>query len=546
MDSPVPESQAPARAAWLGAFAHTAFTVVWLASAVSLVGVSMYDASSAWLMSTLDLNPAAISLVHAATTLPMFLFTLPAGALVDIIDPRKLILVMSCGIVALTATFAALVSADLATPLLLLLTTFLLSAAWSMNAPAWLAILPALVPKANLTGAVAAYTVAFNLSRAIGPALAGFAMVRYGLSAPYWMFAAANGVVIAALLWWRAPAKDMKSLPAERLAGAIRTGLRHAINNPLFRSTLVRTLAVYPFSAAYWGLMPLIARESGAGAQHYGLLLSAVSAGALASSLAQSAVRRFVDADWAVAIGSIGTAAALALFGLTREFPVQLAAGVCGGAAWVLVLTSLYVSAQNVLPQWVRGRGLAIFLTVIFGAVAVFSAAWGQAAARIGVDHTLLLAALGTLVAIPATWSWKLQSAEAVDLAPSLHYREPQATEAMSDDRGPVLVKLEYRIDPKDRDRFLRAIDQLGEQRRRDGAFAWGVFEDLAEIGRFEEAYLIESWLELMHFRERITVEDRQIEDDISAMLTRPPHIEFLVAADGEAARHAHGAEAGA
>lgn len=271
-----------------------------------------------------------------------------------------------------------------------------------------------------------------------------------------------------------------------------------------------------------------------------------VSAGALASSFGQRYVRRFVDLDWAVALGSIGTAAALALFGESRSFAVQLGAGFFGGAAWVLVLTSLYVSAQNVLPQWVRGRGLAIFLTVIFGVVAVFSAAWGQAAARIGVDHALIAAAIGALVCIPLSWPWKLQHADAIDLTPSLHYRRPQSAEEMADDRGPVLVKIEYRIDPKDRDPFLRAIDELGEQRRRDGAFAWGVFEDMAEFGRFEEAYLIELWLELMHFRERVTIEDRQIEDEIRDMLTGPPHIEFLVAADRELVRRGQDAPAGA
>ncbi|RBP07408.1 putative MFS family arabinose efflux permease [Roseiarcus fermentans] len=546
METPVLDQPAAARRAWLGAFAHPAFAVVWLASAIALVGISMVDTASGWLMTTLDLNPGDVSLVHAAATLPMFLFTLPAGALADIVDPRRLILVISCGVVVLVAAFASLVSLDLAAPLSLLLTTFLLSAAWSVNSPAWLAILPSLVPKADLTGAVAANGVAYNLSRTIGPTLGGFVIVHYGLSAPYWMFAATNVVVVAALMWERTPPKETKTLPGERLTGAVRTGLRHAANNPLFRATLARTLAVYPFAAAYWGLLPLIARASGQGAQHYGLLLSAVSAGALASSFAQRSVRRRVDLDWAVALGSIGTAIALALFGVTRSFAVQLGAGFFGGAAWVMVLTSLYVSAQNVLPQWVRGRGLAIFLTVIFGSVALCSAAWGQAAARIGVDNALLLAAIGALLGIPATWGWKLQGSEAIDLTPSLHYRLPQAAEEMSDDRGPILVKVAYRIDAKDRDRFLRSIDDLGEQRRRDGAFAWGVFEDMAEIGRFEEAYLIESWLELMHFRERITNEDRAVEDEIRDMLTQPPQIEFLVAAEPGRRRPAPDAPTGA
>jgi predicted MFS family arabinose efflux permease len=471
----------------------------------------------------------------------MFLFTLPAGALADIVDPRRLILYSSCGIALLVVAFAGVVSLGLASPLSLLLTTFLLSAAWSVNAPAWLAILPALVPKSDLPGAIAANGVAYNLSRTIGPTLGGMAIVHYGISTPFWAFAAANVVVIAALLWWRAPPKHTASLPAERLTGAVRTGLRHAINNRLFRATLMRTLAVYPFAAAYWGLMPLIARGSGEGAENYGLLLSMISAGALAGSFALRFLRQVLSLDWMAALGSLGTAAALALFGSSHDFAVLLGASFLAGASWVMVLTSLYVSAQNVLPQWVRGRGLAIFLTVIFGAVALSSASWGQAAAKFGVDHALIAAAIGVLLAIPLTWPWKLHDAEAIDLTPSLHYKRPNAAEEIADDRGPVMVKIEYLINPKDRERFLSAVDELGEQRRRDGAFAWGVFEDMTAFGRFEEAYLIESWLELMHFRERVTKDDRRIEDEIGAMLTKPPHIEFLVASERELLRRRGG-----
>jgi MFS family permease len=545
METPVPETPAAEKDRWLGAFAHLPFAVVWIASAVALVGISMYDTASGWLMTTLDLNPFDVSLVHAATNLPMFLFTLPAGALADIVDPRRLILYISCGIAVLIVMFAGLVSLDLASPVSLLLTTFLLSAAWSVNSPGWLAILPSLVPRSELPGAIAANGVAYNLSRTIGPMLGGFAIVHYGLSAPYWAFAVANVIVVAALLWWRAPPKETASLPAERLSGAVRTGLRHAVNSRYFRSTLVRTVAVYPFAAAYWGLMPLIARGSGEGAEHYGLLLSVISAGALVASFAHRTLRQFINLDWMTALGSVGTAVALALFASFRAFPVLLGACFLAGAAWVLVLTSLYVSAQNVLPQWVRGRGLAIFLTVIFGVVAVSSAAWGQVAAEIGLDRALLAASAGALLAIPLTWSWELHDAEAIDLTPSLHYRRPQAVEDIADDRGPVLVKIEYWIDPKDRERFLRAIDDLGEQRRRDGAFAWGMFEDMAEFGRFEEAYLIESWLELMHFRERVTKEDRVIEDEIREMLTGPPHIEFLVSAERAPRRNGRRGAAG-
>jgi predicted MFS family arabinose efflux permease len=467
----------------------------------------------------------------------MFLFTLPAGAIADIVDPRRLIIAVSCAIATLIAAFAGLVYFELATPILLLLTTFLLSAAWALNAPAWMSIVPSLVPKSDLPSAIAANGVGYNLSRTLGPALGGFAIVNLGMSTPFWAFVAANLGVIAALLWWQAPIRDTGSLPAERLNSAVRTGIRHAVNNRLLRATLVRTLAVYPFAAAYWGLLPLIARRSGAGAEHYGLLLSMISAGAIAGSFGQRFVRGRINLDWMVLLGTIGTAIALALFAWAQEFAVLLAACFCAGASWVVILTSLYVSAQNVLPDWVRGRGLAIFLTAIFGTMTVSSAAWGQIASRVGITEALFLAAIGVLAAIPLSWRWKLDRGEAVDLSPSLHWSAPRTAEEIADNRGPVLVKIEYRIDPSDRAKFLRALDELGEERKRDGAFAWGIFEDMEEFGRFEEGYLIESWLELMHLRERVTREDRMLEDEISKMLIQPPHIEFLVAPERQPLR---------
>ena len=532
-----PAAQAPSTTSWLGAFAHPAFAVVWVASTTALIGIAMYDTASGWLMTTLDLDPFAVSLVHAATNLPMFLFTLPAGAISDIVDPRRLIVAVSCAIAALIAIFAGLVSFDLASPVLLLLTTFLLSAAWSLNTPAWLLIQPALVPKSDLPGAIAANGVAYNLSRTVGPALGGFVIVNVGMSTPFWAFVAANLGVIAALLWWRAPMKETASLPAERLTAAVRTGLRHAANNRRLRPTMIRTLAIYPFAAAYWELMPLIARRTGHGAEHYGMLLSMISAGAIFGSFAQRHLRGRIDLDWTVVLGTVGTAAALFLFGSSHEFAIVLAACFCAGAAWVVLLTSLYVSAQNVLPDWVRGRGLAIFLTVIFGAMTVSSAAWGRVASKVGLEEALLLAAVGILLAIPLSWPWKLQQSEAVDLSPSLHWRPPESAEDVAEDRGPVLVKIEYWIDPKDRAAFLRAMDELGEERKRDGAFAWGIFEDMGEFGRFEEGYLIESWLELRLLRERVTNDDRMLEDEIRQMLIEPPHIEFLVAAERQPVR---------
>jgi MFS family permease len=547
MDFRIPQKPALGAAFSLGAFAHPAFAIVWTASTSALIGIAMYDTASGWLMTTLNVDPFEVSLVHAAVTLPMFLFTLPAGAIADIVDPRRMIIAVSYAIAALMAVFAAVVSLDFASPVLLLVTTFVLSAAWALNTPAWLSILPLLVPKPEIPGAIAAHGVGYNLSRTIGPALGGLLIMKFGMVAPFWIFVAANLLVIAALSWWRAPSRQTASLPAERLSSALRTGLRHAANNRLLWATLARTMAIYPFTAAYWGLLPLIARRTGEGAEHYGLLLSAVSLGAIVGSLKHGKLRERLGPDRLVALATVLTAVSLTLFAFAHDLPVAISAGVLAGVAWVTNLTCLYTSAQSVLPDWVRGRGLAIFLTVIFGTMTLCSALWGNIAAKTGLPAALLLAAAGAIVAIPLTWRWKLYQGVPLDLSPSHHWGMPQTHADIDNDRGPVLVKIEYQIDPKDRVAFLRALDELGFERRRDGAFAWGVFEDAGEFGRYEETYLIETWLELMHLRERVTNADRVLEDEIREMLIAPPRIEFLIAAErGPRVPHRRAEPAGA
>jgi predicted MFS family arabinose efflux permease len=531
------QEQQPNSSPMLGAFAHPAFAILWTTSTCALIGIAMYDAASGWLMTTFDLNPFDVSLLHTATTLPIFLFTLPAGAIADVVDPRRMIIAVSYAIAALMAVFAALVTLDFVTPVVLLLTTFVLSAAWSINTPAWLSIIPQLVPKPVMPAAMAAHSVGYNLSRTLGPALGGFLIVRYGAAIPLWIFVATNLAVIVALMWWRSPGRQRASLPAERLSSALRTGLRHTANNRLLWATLARTLAIYPFSAAYWALLPLIARRTGQGAEHYGILLSAISVGAILGSLGHEKLRRKFGPDRLVAAGTLLTVFALALFAFAQDLPLSLAACLLAGVAWVNNLTCLYTSAQNVLPDWVRGRGLAVFLTVIYGTMTLCSAAWGELAARTGLSTALLIAAGGAIVAIPLTWRWKLQRGATLDLSPSQHWNLPETREEIDNDRGPVLVKIEYRIDPKDGPAFVHALDELGFERRRDGAFAWGIFEDAGDLGRYEEAYLIESWLELMHLRERVTNADRVLEEEIREMLIAPPRIEFLIAAErgGEA-----------
>jgi predicted MFS family arabinose efflux permease len=520
------------RSAW-AVFESRPFTRIWVATMLGLVGIAMSDAASAWLMTSLNADPRAVSLVQVAAFLPMFMFTLPAGVLVDIVEPRRFLLALEAFITLLIAGFAALVTLKMATPAALLALTFLLSAAWSTAAPAWAALTPLVVPRQDLEAAAAANSVGFNVSRVIGPALGGRLIAAIGIAAPFWGFAVVNAASVVALLAWRPPPRPARHLPAERLWSALRVGLRHSVYNPHLRATLVRTVAAFPFAAAFIALLPLVAlRQMTSGPQVYGLLLATASIGAALGSLARPYVKHWLGPDRFVAVGTVALAAAMALLGACRSAPFAFLGAFIAGAGWTTVLASLSVSAQIALPDWVRGRGLAVFLTAVFGSISAGSIVWGYAAAHLGLPAAHFLAAAGAIATIPLSWSWRLQTAEGIDLSPSMHWQAPILAREVEDDSGPVLVTIRYRLAGDDPDAFLDVIEEVGRQRRRDGAYAWGVFADVAHAGVYLETFLIGSWLEARYLRERVTNADREREEQVKALLAEPPAVTLMLHAD--------------
>jgi MFS family permease len=515
-------------------FRHPAFVVIWTATVLANVGTWMYTAASGWLMTGLDPDPLIVSLVQVAASLPIFLIAIPAGALADIVDRRRFLIAGEAANTVIAVIFAVLVTYDLVTPGVLLVFTFLIGAFGALTAPAWQAVTPSLVPKQDLQTAIAANSVGFNVSRAIGPALGGALAAAFGIAAPFWINAASNLGINAGLVWWRPPRHRASRLPAEKFGRAIRAGLRYARNNLHLRATLLRAVGFFVFASAYWALLPLVARRQlAAGPEIYGILLGAIGAGAIGAAFALPYAKRRLGADRLVAAGTLGTALALALFGLARNSATALAASLLAGAAWIAVLASLNVSAQMALPEWVRARGLALFMTVYFGAHTAGSALWGQVAALAGLPLAHFIAAAGALAVIPLTWRWHLQTGAEVDLTPSMHWPAPIVSRAFEQDRGPVLVTVEYRIDPAQRQPFLAALDRLGHERRRDGAYRWGVFEDAADPARFVETFLVESWLEHLRQHERVTNADRVLQSEVRRFQADgEPKVTHMIAAD--------------
>ena len=534
--SSAPPSAPLASSPW-HVFGYRAFAVIWTATVVSDTGTWMYNAASGWLMTRL--NPAAliVSLVQVANTLPLFLLALPAGALADMRDKRRFLITLEIWGTLGSAVLAACVSFGWINAAALLLFTFLIGVGAALSTPAWQAIVSDLVPREQLHAAITANSTGFNVSRALGPALGGACIAAWGMGAPFWLNALSNLAVVAALIWWRPPRRAAATLPAERFGNAMVLALRHARYNRTLRAALARAVAFFLFAGAYWALLPLIARTQLAGGPAlYGVLLGAIGAGAVAAALALPRLQQRLSPGRLVALGSLGTVCSLALYGIARAAPMAVLASLLAGASWIAVLSSLNTSAQLALPEWVRGRGLAVYMAVVYGTLTISSSAWGIVAEHLGVPATLLAAGLVGLISIPLTRRWRLRATATIDQSPSMHWPTPLTLHDIDAERGPVLVTVEYRIAPHDRAAFVLLLERLGRARRRSGAYAWSMFEDTAQEGRILETFLIDSWVEHLRQHQRMTSADRHLQESVQRFNQGgTPRVTHLVALEPHA-----------
>jgi predicted MFS family arabinose efflux permease/quinol monooxygenase YgiN len=502
---------APA-AAW-SPLGQPLFRALWIAAILSNIGTWMQDVGATWLMTSLTVSPILIALVPAATTLPIFLFALPAGALADVVDRRRLLLVTQGFMLAASAGLGALTLLGTVSAPSLLVFTFVIGTGTALNAPAWQAIFPELVGRRDLPAALALNGIAINLARALGPALGGLVVAAAGPGATFLLNAVSFLGVLVVLYRWRRPPRQ-SLLPVESLVGALLAGLRYARHSPDLHAVLFRSTAFILSGSALFALLPSIVRfELLQGPTGYGLSLGFFGAGAVAGALILPALRLRLGPDGVVRASSAVFASGLVALGLVRSFPLLCGVMLVAGGAWITLLTTFHAAAQAAIAPWVRGRGLAVYLLVFFGGMALGSALWGAVASRAGLRAALGAAGAGTLLGIAATWRSHLKSGDGPDLAPSRHWPAPVVTGEPDGDRGPVLITVEYRIDPGEADEFARAMRDVRRIRLRDGAFRWDLLSDPADPGRYVESFLVESWVEHMRQHERITLADRAMEE---------------------------------
>jgi MFS family permease len=506
-DLPAPSPAEPP--AWAPLHRAT-FRALWIAQLVANIGTWAQLVAAQWLMGDLGGNDFSIALLQTAATLPVFLLVVPAGALGDIVDRRRLLLVGQSLMAVASFALAALALVDAVSPALLLGLTATLGIGQGLSIPSFQAVQPELVDHAEIPAAALLNGANANLGRAVGPAVGGLLTAAQGPEAAFALNAVSFVGVLAVLTAWRREPQP-HPLGAERLPAAVRAGARYIRNDPLFGSVLARSALFMVFASALWALLPVVARGPlQLGVSGYGALLGGLGVGAVLGVLVVPAIRARGSPGFVVTAGTLVYAAALLVVGLAGSAVLVALALVVIGLAWVAVLSTLNAAAQVVLPAWPRARALAYFQLTFMGGQAVGGVLWGALAEAWGTGTALGIASAGLVVTVPVARRWLVLHASAPDVRTVEHLPQPPAVPSPA---GPVLVTLEWRVLAESVDEFVDAMSAVGRARRRTGARLWGLFRDAEDPECFVEVFTVANWLEHMRQHlERGTAMDRDAE----------------------------------
>lgn len=511
-----------------------AFRGLWAANLASNFGSLIHNVGAAWLMTSLVSSADMVALVQTAMLVPILLFAIVAGAVADLRDRRLVLMAAQLWMAAVALILALAAWRGWVGPWTLLAFTFLLGIGGAVNGPTFQAVVRELVPPHTLAAAVTVNSISFNLARSLGPALGGLIVALAGPEAAFLVNALTYVPLILALALWRRtrPAED---LPGERISEAVVNGLRYVRETRTIRAVTTRS-AIFGFAAtATLALLPVVARnEVTGGPLTFGLLLGAFGVGALLGAFAMQPLRRRWSAE--LIIAGLTALAALALLGTAtlRAVPLLSLALALGGAAWLGSLSSFNIMVQQSTASWVQARVLAIYQTVLFGAMAAGAWAWGYLAAATSVTAALATAALMMAASLGLAGWLRLPSGPPPDLSPRRVPGEPVTALAIAEDRHDVTVTIEYRVPPAHAAAFARAMDEIGHMRRRDAATRWQLLQDTAEPERWQETFSVSSWMAYLRQRRRGTTADEALIERARALIdpSTPPLVRRFVARD--------------
>ena len=512
---------------------HPVFRMLWIAILFVNIASWMQDVGAGWLMTSLAPTPVMVSLVQAATSTPFFLLAIPAGALADIVDRRRFLIGTQIWLACCAGVLGIMTLTGLTSSVLLLLFTFFLGVGLAMMMPAWGAVIPELVPREELQSAVALNSIAINIARSIGPAIAGIIVAAAGSGAVFMANATLYTVVTFLTIRWKrnVPRSD---LPSEHLISAIKAGLRYARHSEALRAVMIRGCCFFVFASASWALMPLIVRhELKSGPGTYGLLLGCIGVGAITGATLMPRLIRLVTRDTIIRCASAVYGLAMLALAASDVVITACCAMLAIGISWMMTASALMTAAQITLPGWVRARGLAFFWIVFTGGMAGGSVIWGQIAGLLNIQSALVIASVCLFVGIAVSWRFYVGLNDKADLTPLSHDWAGPVPRDIEMHEGPIMITVEYQVKPDDTDAFIGVMTRLGEIRQRNGGYMWELFNDIQRPGVMIEFYMIESMLDMLRQRERMTVADREVRDEARAYHngSSPPKVTRLLSA---------------
>jgi MFS family permease len=498
------------------------FRDLWLASIVSNLGGWMQDTAGTWLMTVLTTSPLLIALMQTAASLPVVILGLLAGATADIFDRRRLLIFWQAWMLVAVAILSVLTFFDIISPWILLILTFLLNIGAAMNSPAWQAIVPEVIPRPQLPDAISLNSAGFNLARALGPALGGLAIALFakattGAASVFLLNSLSFVGVILVLYHWQRNPLFKSALPAERIQGSMRAGIRYIRYAPMLQASFVRTLIFTLFVSAVWALLAVVAKNDlRQGAMGYGILNGSMGFGAVIGATLLPRVRRILSADSIIASATGVFVATLVVLAMVKIPLIIIAMLIAAGFAWTSAMSTLNLSVQVSVPAWVQARALGAYQMIFSGGMALGGVIWGFIAEHVSTSKSLLCAAVGLAVTLPLSMRFHVLRGVQPDFTPHL-YTKPAPTLATEreDSDGPVRISIDYYIDTRDYPAFIKAIYKMRAVRLRDGAIRWGVYQDASDPAHLNETFITESWLEYLRQRERLTTSDVAIREHL-------------------------------
>lgn len=521
----------PQRASPLAPFKHLTFRALWTATLASNLGGLIQTVGAGWMMTTISDSNGMVALVQAATTLPIMIFSLAAGALADSFDRRNIMLTAQIVMMVVSAGLAIFAVTGQLTPWLLLAFTFFIGCGTALHNPSWQASVGDIVPRDDLPAAVTLNSVSYNLMRSLGPALGGIIVALAGAAMAFALNAISYIPLIIALTRWK-PNRASRTLPREGFGSAISAGLRYIAMSPNLLKVLFRGFVFGLAAVSALALLPVVARDLiQGGAFTYGIMLGCFGAGAIIGALLNPRLRDSWPNETIVRVAFLGFALSAVVLALSRDMWLSCLALLPAGACWVITLSLFNVTVQLSTPRWVVGRALSLYQTATFGGMAMGSWVWGQAADAYGPDKALITSSVVLVLGALVGLRYALPEFGALNLDPLDSFNEPTLRLDLRSRSGPIMIMVDYEIAQQDVQAFLAAMVDRRRIRIRDGARQWALLRDLENPNVWTESYHVPTWVEYVRHNQRRTQADAEVSDRLRALHRggKPPRVHRMI-----------------